>query len=235
MKILITRPEPDATATAERLIGLGYECLSLPATEIVATGNIMPSAAFSAILATSANAFRMMSTADIARLSTNHLHCVGEKTAKIARDLGFLSITVAGGSGTKLVSDIKATYPTRARFLYLTGSPRKPMVEAELQQAGYEVTSVELYHARPVSEWPGPMANPLADIDAALHLSRASGEALLVFAEQSGVLSQLKRLQHFCLSEDVAFPLTEIGYPRVAVAAKANEASLLEMVANVLS
>jgi len=233
MKILITRPEPDAAATAERLIGLGYECLSLPATEIVATGNTIPSGTFTALLATSANAFRMMTNADIARLRANPLHCVGEKTAKIARELGFVSIMVAGGSGTKLVSDIKATYPISARFLYLTGSPRKPTVEDELREAGYQVTSVELYKAQPVSAWPTPMTTSLANIDAALHFSRASVEALLVLAERSGLLSELKRLPHFCLSDDVAHPLREIGCPNVATAAEANERGLLELVARV--
>jgi uroporphyrinogen-III synthase len=234
MKILITRPEPDATATAERLIGLGYDCLSLPVTEIVATGNAIPVDTFTAILATSANAFRMMAGADIARLSSIRLHCVGEKTAKIARDLGFGSIRTAGGSGTKLVSDIKAHYPTPARFLYLTGSPRKPMVEAELQQAGYQVTSLEVYKAQPVDVWPGAKIISFTDIDVALHFSRASVEALLVLAEQSGVLFKLKSLQHLCLSEDVAFPLHAIHCPRVACSKEATEQSLLALIASIL-
>lgn len=234
MKLLITRPEPDATATAERLIGLGYECLSLPATEIVATGNAIPSDKVAALLATSANAFRTMTRADIAQLNSTPLHCVGEKTAKIAREMGFLSVHVAGGSGTKLVSDIKAHYPLHARFIYLTGSPRKPTVETELKAAGYQVTSVELYQAQAVSAWPGPMIRSLAGIDAALHFSRASVETLLVLAERSGLLAQLKHLRHFCLSDDVAQPLRALGCLRVAIAAQANEKSLIDLVTRVL-
>jgi uroporphyrinogen-III synthase len=234
MKLLITRPEPDATATAERLIGLGYECLSLPATEIVATGNAIPSDKVTALLATSANAFRTMMRADIERLSSTPLHCAGEKTAKIAREMGFLSVHVAGGSGTKLVSDIKAHYPLHARFIYLTGSPRKPTVETELKSAGYQLTSVELYQAQAVSAWPGPMIRSLAGIDAALHFSRASVETLLVLAEQSGHIAEIKRLPHFCLSDDVAHPLREAYCPTVATAMEANEKSLLDLVAHLL-
>jgi len=77
------------------------------------------------------------------------------------------------------------------------------------------------------------MTSSLANIDAALHFSRASVEALLVLAEQSGLLAELKRLPHFCLSDDVAHPLREIGCPNVATAAEANERGLLELVARV--
>ncbi len=234
MKILITRPEPDATATAGRLVELGYECLSLPATEIVATGNSLPEGAFTAVLATSANAFRMMVKPDIARLKSAALHCVGAKTAGIAHDLGFSSAHVAGGSGAKLVSDLMAAYSNEAHFLYLTGTPRKPIVEDELRQAGYRVTSVELYKAQAVSIWPGEKIDDLATVDTALHFSRASVETLIDLAERSGTLSTLTKLRHLCLSEDVASPLRAIHCPSVTRAMEANEKSLFDLIARAL-
>ena len=234
MSILITRPEPDASATTKRLVELGYACLSLPATKIIATGTSLPHTPFAALLATSANAFRMLQAADITRLKSRPLHCVGEKTAKIARDLGFLSVIVAGGSGAKLVSDIKTTYSPEAKFLYLTGTPRKPIVEDELRKAGYEVTSIELYHAQPVNAWPDAPPEVLRQVDAALHFSRASVETLLHLAEQSDVLAQLKTIPHLCLSDDVASPLIKIHCPIVACSMAANENSLLELLARVL-
>ncbi len=230
MKLLLTRPERDAGATAARLVVLGYEVVVAPVTAIVATGDPVPAGDFAAVLATSANAFRTLDAEDRIRLQDTPLHCVGEKTAKVARDSGFQSVITGGGSGEKLVDDIKAAYPAGLSLLYLTGNPRKPVVEKGLRAAGFAVASVELYRAQPVTEWPGPWRSELADVDVALHFSRASVEVLLDLAGKAGVLSDLRRMRHLCLSDDVAVPLKASGMPLIGIADRATEDHLIALI-----
>jgi uroporphyrinogen-III synthase len=230
MKLLLTRPERDAGATAARLVVLGYEVVVAPVTEIINTGNGVPSADFTAVLATSGNALRALDAESILLLQDAPLHCVGEKTAKIARDRGFRSVIVGGGSGEKLVEDIKATYPPGSHFLYLTGSPRKPIVERGLRASNFAVTSIELYCAQPVADWPGQWREDIEEADVALHFSRASVEMLLDCTKKAGLLTNLCGMRHLCLSEDVAAPLKVLGIASVEVASQASEDHLIAMI-----
>jgi uroporphyrinogen-III synthase len=233
MKILLTRPEPDASATAATLSALGHTVLSLPVTDIMATGAPVPDGLFTALLATSANAFRSMNRGDVGRLKGSRLFCVGAKTARIARDTGFIEIETADGSGQKLVAALLAAYPSPSHFLYLTGTPRKPLVEQALRQAGHAVTCAELYAARPVSAWPEGVQERLAEAEIALHFSRGSVEALIDLAVRSNTLSRIGSLRHLCLSEDVALPLRAINAPDIRCSAVASEAGLLAELASI--
>jgi len=201
-----------------------------PVSEIVTTGNEIPSADFTAVLATSGNALRALEAESILLLQDAPLHCVGEKTAKIARDRGFRSVVVGGGSGEKLVEDIKALYPPGSRLLYLTGSPRKPIVERGLRASGFAVTSVELYRAQPVADWPGQWRADIEEADVALHFSRASVEMVLDCAEKAGLLPYLRGMRHLCLSEDVAAPLKKLGILSIEVASQASEDHLIAII-----
>jgi uroporphyrinogen-III synthase len=201
-----------------------------PVIEINPTGHRIPKADWSAVLATSANAFRALDRADRLMLLNTPLHCVGEKTAKIAREHGFEQVFVGGGSGEKLVEEIKATYPKSSRLLYLTGSPRKPGVERGLLEAGFDLTGVELYRAESVRHWPGPFHEEMMEADVALHFSRASVETLLGLAERAGLMPKLRFMRHVCLSQDVAEPLTALGIERVESASRASEDEMIGMV-----
>jgi len=230
MKILLTRPERDARGTAARLVMLGHAAVIAPVTEIKPTGNRIPVAKWTALLATSANAFRTLDPNDRVLLETIPLHCVGEKTAKIARENGFETVFVGGGSGEKLMEEIKATYARSSGLLYLTGSPRKPGVENGLLEAGFNLTSVELYRAEPIQDWPGPFHQEMMDAEVALHFSRASVETLLGLTKRAGLMPELSRKRHLCLSDDVSEPLKAFGFARVENASRASEEEMIGMV-----
>ena len=227
MKLLLTRPEQDGAATARRLVALGHEVIVAPATEIVATGNAVPISNFDALLATSANAIRAIPPDTLEALRDLPLHCVGQKTASVARSVGFHSIHVGGGSGERLVDEIREVYPPSARLLYLTGTPRKPMVEDGLKAAGFTVTAIDLYGTRSVADWPGDRRGKLESVDAALHFSRASVEGLLGLAEKAGLMPNFQQMRHLCLSNDVAVPLRAAGLENVVVSSIPTEAGVI--------
>jgi len=229
MKILVTRPSEDAARTASRLMGLGHEVILAPVTDVVPTHNPIPDRIFDAVIATSANALRMLDTEALAHLRDQQLFCVGAKTALAAKERGFLKITTGRGSGADLVAEIIATLPATAQCLYLTGTPRKPAIEDGLAKAGIAVTPIELYAMVPVHDWPACPVEDIQTCEAALHFSRASVEALLIRTAQQGLDTYLASLRHLCLSDDVAAPLRARGLSKITVAPSPQEDELLAL------
>ena len=64
-------------------------------------------------------------------------------------------------------------------------------------------------------------------MDAVLHYSRRSAESYLAGAEQAGVAAQALAVRQFCLSAQIAAPLTAAGAANVAVAPRPDEAALI--------
>ncbi len=136
--LVILRPEPGASATAEAARNLGLEPLLMPLFRLEPLAWEPPeSSRFDAIVFTSANALRQ-SGAGLQKLRNLPAHCVGEATAAAARESGF-EVASAGASG---VEDLLASLPARVRLLHLCGADRH-IPEAAAQS----VTSIAVYRA----------------------------------------------------------------------------------------
>lgn len=224
-KVLVTRPEPAASATAARLRRLGFEAVVAPVIRIESIRASMPDGLFDGIVVTSANALGGLTDISEAMKSLPVL-CVGERTADAARRAGFHRAESAGRNARHLVSVLFGRFQAGARFLYLAGSVRKRDVEDELVRHDIHCETVETYHAIPEREWPSVLLAGIGDCDAVLHYSRAAAEAFLAVADRSGFDPTGKSLQHLCLSDDVAEPLRQAGVLLVEVAQTPNEDAL---------
>ncbi|NBU14781.1 MAG: hypothetical protein EBT35_09335 [Alphaproteobacteria bacterium] len=229
MRVLVTRPIKDGTRTIELLKDSGIEGVLAPVTAIGGTRNAVPLTKFDAILISSSNAIRHLSDNARAQLINVPTFCVGEKTASVARDAGFLSVTTGTGDGRALVSLVASKFQAPASLLYLTGTPRKPFIEDGLKTKGFNPIVVELYQTISVDPWPGAVRLEVETCNYGLHFSRASVEALLKAAENAGLSHFLRGLNHLCLSEDVATPLREAGHSKIRVAPKPTEEDLLAL------
>jgi uroporphyrinogen-III synthase len=229
VRVLVTRPIKDGTRTIERLKDAGIEAVLSPVTAIRGTGNTVPLTKFDAVLISSANAIRYLPDNARAQLVNVPTFCVGEKTASVARNAGFLSVTTGTGDGRALVSLVASKFQAPASLLYLTGTPRKPFIEDGLKTNGFQPLVVELYQTVSVDPWPGAAHLDVENCDYGLHFSRASVEALLKAAENVGLSHFLRALNHLCLSEDVAAPLREAGHSKIRVAPKPTEEDLLAL------
>jgi uroporphyrinogen-III synthase len=183
----------------------------------------------SVLIASSANALRALHNEDVARLSPLRLICVGEKTAATARKRGFEHVEAAGGSGERLAAKLIDELPPTTKLLYLTGTPRKPVIEHRLSAAGFAVITLDLYRTVPVTPWPGRPFEAVMSCDAAMHFSRGSVEALLAAVKAAGHESALVNLRHYCLSADVAEPLRANGAPEIAICDHPSEKCLFDM------
>jgi hypothetical protein len=77
-----------------------------------------------------------------------------------------------------------------------------------------------------------PVAVALGEgaLDGVLHFSARSAEAYLACAAHGGIGDRALAPVHYCLSRQVAAPLTAAGAAAVLIAARPDEAALLELV-----
>jgi uroporphyrinogen-III synthase len=232
MHLLVTRPEPDATRTAEALRARGHEVLVAPllATLTIAAEFTGPC---DGVLMTSANAARALTThprrGELTRLTC---YTVGNRTAEAARTAGFAETVSADGALGDLVELVAGKFDPSVRLLYLAGEDRAGDLAGDLAKRGIAVETVVIYRAVAAEKLPPHLTQALREstLDAALHYSRRSVATLLTFAGQAGALNAVTSLAHYCLSAEVAAPLREAGASRIAIAGRPDEASLLALI-----
>src|SRR5688572_19197975 len=97
-RLVIVRPEPGASATAQRARAIGLDALTMPLFKAEPVEWQVPDPGqFDALLLTSANAVRHAG-AGLGRLRDLPVYAVGEATAAAARDAGF-AIAASGDGG----------------------------------------------------------------------------------------------------------------------------------------
>ena len=231
-RVLVLRASDDAARTAEKLRALDFGAVLSPVLEIAATSAVIPDGRYDAVIVTSSKGVEF--AGDARRFNGTPLHAVGEKTAAEARTLGFDPDIVAGNAEA-ILPLLLQRYPRPARFLYLAGRDRQPILEAGLRGAGHEVHTVEVYEARAAQALAAEAVSVIAArrVVAALHYSRRSAEIFLRLARAAGVIDALSDMQHFALSEHVAAPLRDLGLATL-VAAKPDEEHLLALLAHQL-
>jgi uroporphyrinogen-III synthase len=239
VRLLVTRPEPDGERTAQALRARGHAVVLAPLLRMETIAFVLPEQAFSAVVLTSANAARAIADhPGRAQLTALTAFTVGRRTAEAARALGFRDVRSADGDKGDLVDLLRADLlrtdllriesSDRAPLLYLAGEDRA----GDLAAAGLPVHTAVVYRALKADHFPPPVAAALAqaELDGVLHFSARSAEAYLDCAARGGIGNQALAPVHYCLSRQVAAPLSAAGAVVVRVAARPDEAALLELV-----
>ncbi|MFK8249953.1 uroporphyrinogen-III synthase [Ancylobacter terrae] len=233
MRILITRPRPDADATAARLERLGWPALVDPMLTIEPIAEArLDDVRYDAVALTSVNGARELARRpELARLRTLPLHAVGHRTAAAA-PAGFPRVTVASGTGAAMAVMMRAELPAGTRVVHVAGEDRAVDLGAALAGTGIEVDLFVIYRAVASGELsPATIAALRAGtLDAALHYSPRTAATLVGAARAAGLLGALGRLRHLCFSANVAAPLRAAGIAAEAVASPTEEA-LIEALA----
>jgi uroporphyrinogen-III synthase len=108
VRMLVTRPEPDASETAARLGALDIEAVVEPLLTAETLSTRLPEAAgFAALAVSSANALRALDRrGDLARFTGLPVYAVGERTAaapdRLGHELGQILRDKAGSDFFKL-------------------------------------------------------------------------------------------------------------------------------------
>jgi uroporphyrinogen-III synthase len=233
MRLLVTRPEPDAERTAAALQARGHSIVIAPLLRIEPLAGVaIGPGPWAAVLVTSANVAQAIAghtrKADLLSLP---VFAVGERTAQAMRALGCANVISAGGNAGDLARIVAAHLNAPARLLYLAGEQRSGDLGGELRAKGFAVETVAIYRAVTADILPPEAAAALAGgIDGVLHFSRRSAEAYVEAARAAGLLESALRPAHFCLSAQAAAPLQSAGCRMVHVARAPAEAALIDLV-----
>jgi len=171
-RVLVLRPEPGASATAERARKRGLEVVAIPLFEIEPVQWDVPDThGFDAVLLTSANAVREGGQ-QLESLRGLPAYAVGEATADAAREAGF-DIAATGDSGVeRLLGSIDAGL----KLLHLSGEQRH-----HPQHSRQKITPLVVYRARPIdARLPGSGV-------ALVHSPRAGRRLAELVSERGGI------------------------------------------------
>jgi len=220
MNILVTRPEPGASATAARLTALGHDPLLAPCLTIAPRRAVLP-AAPGAIIITSGQAIRALPES----YRNIPVFCVGDATAARLREAGFLSVLSAAGDAADLLQLI-LRHRRDGTHVLATGERHGQWLAARLQEAGVKIVRRAVYSARPIRVLPEDAAAALAGarIQAALFYS---AETVRAFARlrPAGTAA----VTALALSPAVAAPLAGLPWNQIRVALSPTEADLLAL------
>ncbi len=227
MRVLVTRPEAEATTTVAALARLGHESVLAPLLRIRPVEFVAPTQSFAAVIITSANAVRP----GLPGVGGAPLYVVGARTAAALQRLGHQPPRHVACDARGLVAALLRDLPTSADLLYCAGRDRKSDVEAALRAKGHHVTVLVSYEAEAATALPETVRAALAagSIDAVLHYSRRSAGIFVALAEAAGLARALGQGCHLCLSEDVAEPLRQRQCHDIRIAVQPDETHLLAL------
>jgi len=224
MRLLVTRPEPDNTRTAQALRVQGHEVVLAPLLRIEAVPTDLGAPPWAAILITSANGARALAGHPRrGELLALPVLAVGRSSADAARAAGFSEVASADGDATDLARLAAQRFAgAPSPLLYLAGEDRS----GELAIPGVAIRTVVVYRAAGADRFPAAAQAALGEgrIDGVLHFSRRSAESYI------GCGGDIIRPAHYCLSARAAEPLRQQGAARIYVAPQPDEASLLALV-----
>jgi uroporphyrinogen-III synthase len=233
VRLLLTRPEPDAQRTAAALRAQGHNVIIAPLLRIAPMADAPIGAGpWAAILITSANAVSaVVAHARAAELRALAVFAVGRRSADAMAAAGFADVTSADGNVSDLARLIAARLRPAVPLLYLAGEDRSGDLAGDLRGRGFAVETAIIYRAVAASNLPPEAADALAGgIDGVLHFSRRSAEVFVEAARAAGALESALQAVHFCLSAPIAEPLARAGAADIRVAERPNEAVLLALI-----
>ncbi|RCW84296.1 uroporphyrinogen-III synthase [Phyllobacterium bourgognense] len=229
--VLVTRPQPGATKTADRLLGHGFLPLVLPLTKIVPLPVTTPRGKFDAVAVTSANAFRQAPDQVLQPFLALPCFVVGEATAAAARARGFETVTTGDRDGASLAQTIGEELCAGARILYVTGRVRTPDFEHALRTWGMQFEPVMAYDTVLVSYTTEFLLEFFSkgEIDYCLLYSRWGAEEFLRLRGQGKIAHHFDNTSIFCLSPRVANALTGVDQALIHVANSPIEDALFDL------
>jgi uroporphyrinogen-III synthase len=235
VRLLVTRPHDDGERTAAALRARGHVVILAPLLRIEPVDAELGPGPFAAVLTTSANAMRAVARhARIEELRRVPLFTVGRRSAEAAKSAGLTMVRSADGDAHDLIGLVaRELTGAAAPLLYLSGEERSVDLAAELARHGLKTRTAVVYRATAAERLPSEAEQAIAagDLDGVLHYSRRSAETFVRCAAAADLHRRAFALLHFCLSQQVAAPLSNAGAPQLRVAPRPEEDALFELIA----
>lgn len=218
MRVLVTRPEPAAHATAAALAALGHDIILVPLLATVSRRWHPPATPPQALLITSANVIAHGGTA-LAQYHPLPTFAVGAATAAALHAAGFTDVRT---SGPDVVATLAAAHAQGiTALLHLAGANRT----AATPPAGLSVAVCTVYQARPALQLPETAVTAFAagQIDVVLLYSARTAQTFATLTDRAGVP---RATLHIAALSPKAAASAGTGWARVAIAATPTQAGL---------
>ena len=216
MRLLVTRPEPDALKLRAALEELGHEATAEPLLHVTfEDGDAIDLDGVQALIATSGNGLRALrSHPALGAARKLPLFAVGKATAEEARALGFATVVTGAGTAHELVTHIaSAADPASGLLLHLAGDRLAGDLKGELEALGFRVVQPVVYRVAAASTFSEDALEQLAsgEIDGVILLSPQTAAIYAALIKKHSLGAAARELTHFCLSEAVAKRLEPLG------------------------
>lgn len=223
MRIIITRPEPDALKLKARIEALDHEATVEPLMAVnFEDGETVDLSEVQAVIATSKNGLRALKLQGAHAIAAKlPLFAVGPGTATEARRLGFELILAGKGTARDLVPEIVGNIDPQAGLLvHLAGDRLAFSVAAELQHHGYRVLEPVVYRMQAAASLSDGVIGEITsgEADAVMLLSPRTAEIWVRLIRRHSLTDAAQRLLHLCVSDAVAARLAPLGHLRIETA-----------------
>jgi uroporphyrinogen-III synthase len=233
MRVLINRPEREATTLATALAQRGHVPVIAPLFRLEI---LHPPAEFAtdlsacqAILLSSANGARALAEASEQR--GKPILAVGDTTASTAEGLGFSSVTSAAGDGQALAELARTRLdPKAGALLHVSGVDIAQDFAAALAPDGFEVRRVALYEAREETALPDSAraAIEARALDAAMFFSPRASELFARLVQEAGLSAALSNITAIAISPAALQPLSALPFKATVASARPTRQSVLD-------
>lgn len=231
MKVLITRPEPDASAFAEAVAALGHEPVVAPLMAIHQRDTAIDlHGPVQAFLITSANGARALGQTAADR--TIPVFAVGAASGAAAHAAGFAHTANADGDVAALARLVAGHCKVDdGRLVHVCGKHVAGDLAGALRRLGFTVETAPLYEARAADTLPAVVRRAMAsgDLDAIALFSPRSAKLLCRLICEADLQATCPLLNLLCLSQAVADAAAILDWRSIRVAAAPTADALLTL------
>ena len=231
LRALITRPQEDSVEVAIALVRRRITPVLAPMMRVVFNSSEVGAELdqAQAILFTSRNGVRAFSR--VSERRDMKVFAVGNSTAALAHNEGFLSVESADGDSSDLARLlIEELSPSDGLLFHVTGTSTAGELRETLIEAGFKVIRRSLYEAAPESEFSQKTIDFIknGDGDYVLFFSPRTARIFLAHIKTHELEDACKNLIAISLSRPVADELSVITWKAIAVASTPDMQSLLK-------
>lgn len=233
-RVLVTRPEPDASVFAAMCAANGLSPIAAPLMEIEVERRPVDLEGVGALAFTSANGVRAFAANNSIRNLT--VFAVGPASAEAARKEGFAEIRIADGDVdalTQTIADARAGID--GAVLHVAGSDRAGDLIAALDGRGVSARRAVLYKARAFDALPAAARDALEARPPAAWVALFSPRTASLFVSlvrEAGLEERLGEVRAACLSKAVADAARDVVWKSRDVAAAHTAESMLALMCN---